>query len=194
MDLAQALDAVLHGRYRLGPKSRWREPRSPVDTPRGLRARLNMIMRRVKGDEKRAAREVGVTPRTLKKWMTGKAKPSAASRGKVTDAFARVVTEPAVIAAHGLPSKWNVQAVVVADPGTDGSPGSRYKNVKRDGPGNEEGWRNFKAEGLDSRAIVSAWITGGGEAAAAELTEQVADAYQTQFAFEGENVTVWLED
>jgi hypothetical protein len=190
-DLGQALDAALHDRYHLGPKSKWREPRSSVDTPRGLAARMHRILERLKGDERQAAREVGVTLRTWRSWQSGKSKPKASSRGKVANAFTRVVSAPAlaaVVARRGYPAEWHIYAVVVADP-----QGRRYKNKKRGGPANEEGWRMFRAQGLDGEPIVTAWLEGGD--AAAELVAEIERAYGgEQFGFEGDNVEVELHD
>lgn len=190
-DLAQALDAALHDRYHLAPKSKWREPRSSVDTPRGLSARMNRILDRVKGDERQAAREVGVTLRTWRSWQSGKSKPSTRSRSKVSMAFGRVVSAPAlaaVVARAGYPAEWHISAVVVADPRR-----TRYKNKKRDGPSREEGWRTFRAQGVNGEPIVTAWLEGGD--AAAELLAEISRAYGgEEFGFEGDDVEVELHD
>lgn len=189
-DLAQALDAALHDRYHLAPKSKWREPRSSVDTPRGLSARLNRILDRVKGDERQAAREVGVTLRTWRSWQSG-ARPSARSRSKVSMAFGRVVSAPAlaaVVARVGYPAEWHIWAVVVADPRRN-----RYINKKRAGPSREAGWRMFRAQGLDGEPIVTAWLEGGD--AAAELLDEISRKYGgEEFGFEGDDVEVELHD
>ncbi|WP_329182790.1 transcriptional regulator [Actinacidiphila glaucinigra] len=63
---------------------------TPVTTSRGLLARLHYLTRT--GHARHAAREAGltVTERTLKAWLTGRRRPSAANLRKVETAYRTV--------------------------------------------------------------------------------------------------------
>lgn len=61
-------------------KGFWRKPSKPA--PKGVAARIRYLFGR-KDDPKKAAQELGVTPRTVKGWLSGKTKPSKANAAKL---------------------------------------------------------------------------------------------------------------
>lgn len=214
MELAEALDAALSTRYALSPKSVGREPREPITDPAGLRTRMERIMRKfrpTKGEpspRRRAAAAAGVPYSTWNHALKGR-RVTRKTLEKIAAAFGKLVTAPAQalrIKKVGYPVDWLITAVVVCDPGDPDQPegpngGSRYVNghnsgVTRDdvqtisGDAEDPGYRTFKAEGLDSKRIVDAWVSGGGEGAAEALLEEVSDAYGEEFGFEGDHVEV----
>lgn len=213
MELAEAIGTALQQRYALGPKSKGREPRTPVTEQRGLTARMNRIMEKFGGNRREAARASGVPYSTWNHLLAGR-RVSKRNLEKITGAFGRLVTTPARalrVKRVGLPGNWLITAVVVADPGSpeespeDNSGGSRYVNGHGSGvtraeaaalSGNEEdpAYRTFKAEGLDSERIVDAWLSQGDDAAASALLDEVEDVYGTEFGFEGNDVKVEFDD
>jgi hypothetical protein len=212
MELTEAVGAALAARYTLGPRSLGREPRTPITDPRGLRARMDRIMGKFgkeKNPRRAAATAAGVPYSTWNHLMKGRG-ASAKNLAKITAAFAKLVTPPAralVVKKRGYPDNWLIKAVVVVDPGPPpgapkkkGGGGSRYVNGRPAGATREEvkdlteapAYRTFKAEGLDSKRIVDAWLTQGDEGAAGALLDEVADVYGEEFGFEGNHVEVTL--
>lgn len=61
-------------------KGFWRKPSKPA--PKGVAARIRYLFGR-KDDPKKAAQELGVTPRTVRGWLSGKTKPSKANAAKL---------------------------------------------------------------------------------------------------------------
>jgi hypothetical protein len=223
MDLVDAVDAALGERYALGPRSSGREPRTPITEQRGLLARMNRIMDKFGGRgessaRRRAATASGVPYSTWTHALAGR-NVSAKTLGKIGGAFAKLITSPARalrVKKRGLPGEWLITAVVVAFPGPREEPkkgqpdGSRYVNGHGSGVSRAQAralsgpqadgridpaYRTFKAEGLDSKSIVDAWLTQGPEAAADALLAAVEDAYGGQeFGFEGDDVEVTFND
>lgn len=92
MNLAKALDAALRARYMP------REVKSPITTPRGLKARMNALEAHFtrKGDRKgaatkRVAAALGITPRTWQRWRDGTRPPNLL---KIAGAHNRLITLP----------------------------------------------------------------------------------------------------
>lgn len=199
-ELAEALGAALAARYALGPKSRGQEPKSPVTTSVGLRARMNRIMGKFSGEKnprRAAAKAAGVPYSTWNHLLKGRS-ASPKNLAKITDAFQKLITLPARalrVKQVGLPRVWAIAAVVVGNPN-----GSRYVNGRRPGATREEvynittppEYRTFRAEGLDSARIVDAWLSQGDQAAAGALLDEVKDVYGSEFGFEGGHVEVTL--
>jgi hypothetical protein len=217
MDLVQAVDSALGTRYALGPKSKGLEPRTPITEQRGLLARMHRIMDKFGGRgepsaRRRAAQASGVPYSTWNHLLAGR-RVSKKNLGKITGAFAKLVTSPARalrVKRVGLPSEWLITAVVVADPGdpkkhgSGKGGGSRYVNGHGSGvtraqaaalSGTDDpAFRTFRAEGLDSARIVDAWLTQGAEAATEALQQEIEAAYGTEFGFEGDDVRVGFDD
>jgi hypothetical protein len=216
MDLVTAVDRALSARYALGPKSVGLEPRTPITEQRGLLARMHRIMdkfggRAEKSARRRAAQASGVPYSTWNHALAGRP-VSKKTLGKISGAFAKLVTSPARalrVKKRGLPNEWHITAVVVADPGDPrkhgpGKGGSRYVNGHGSGitraqaaalSGTDDpAFRTFRAEGLDSGRIVDAWLTQGGEAATEALLQEIEDVYGTEFGFEGDDVRVTFDD
>lgn len=214
MDLVEAIGAALDTRYALGPKSKGREPRTPVTQQRGLTARMNRIMGKFGGNRREAARASGVPYSTWNHLLAGR-RVSPKNLEKIKGAFRQLVTAPFLalrVKKVGLPNEWLITAVVVADPGPDPTKhggaaggGGRYANghgsgITREeaaaasGDENDPAYRTFRAEGLDSHAIVDAWLTQGDEAAAAALVDEIEVVYGTEFGFEGDDVEVGFDD
>ena len=61
-------------------KGFWRKPSKPA--PKGVAARVRYLFGR-KDDPKKVAQELGVKPRTVKAWLSGKSKPSKANAAKL---------------------------------------------------------------------------------------------------------------
>lgn len=216
MNLVEAVGAALDARYALGAKSKGLEPKTPITEQRGVLARMHRIMDKFggRGDPKsrrRAATAAGVPYSTWNHALKGR-KVAAKTLEKITGAFARLVTSPARalrVKKVGYPGNWLITAVVVASPGDpdegpeDNSGSSRYVNGHGSGVSREEaaaletddpGYRTFRAEGLDSEAIVNAWLDNGDQAAAAQLLDEIEDVYGTEFGFEGDDVEVGFDD
>ena len=215
MRLTEALDAALSERYALSRKSVGREPAQPITEQRGLQTRMERIMRKFRPAKGRpsvrrqAAAAAGVPYSTWNHALKGR-KVTPKTLEKISGAFTRLVTGPARILRAktvGYPDTWLITAVVVASPGDpdegpeDNSGGSRYVNGHGSGMTRDEvdaldtddpGYRTFRAEGLDSEAIVSSWATGGPDAGASTLLDEIEEAYGTEFGFEGDNVKVEL--
>lgn len=210
MNLVEAMGAVLEERYALGPRSIGREPRTPITEPKGLEIRMRRIMDKFKGNRREAAKAAGVPYSTWNHALRGR-NVTQKTLNKILGAFAKVVTAPARalrVKKVGYPDgDWLITAVVVADPGPVEEPkpgerdGSRYVNGHGSGvtraqcrsiSGNDEdpGYRTFRAEGLDSKAIVNAWLSGGAEAATQQLLDEIEEAYGGPFGFEGDHVEV----
>lgn len=213
MNLVEAMGAVLKERYALGPRSIGREPRTPITEPKGLEIRMRRIMDKFKGNRREAAKAAGVPYSTWNHALRGR-NVTQKTLNKILGAFAKVVTAPARalrVKKVGYPDgDWLITAFVVADPGDEepdpkrhgshGGGGSRYVNghgsgVTRDeinglDPETDPGYRTFRAEGLDSKAIVNAWLSGGAEAATQQLLDEIEEAYGGPFGFEGDHVEV----
>lgn len=211
-ELTEAVGAALAARYALGPNSRGREPKSPVTTSVGLRARMNRIMGKFseeKNPRRAAAKAAGVPYSTWNHLLKGRS-ASPKNLAKIVAAFGKLLTAPAralVVKKRGYPDTWAIKAVVVVDPGPPpgapkkkGGGGSRYINGRPAGATREEvknvteapAYRTFNAEGLDSKKIVDAWLSGGDQAAADALLDEVADVYGQEIGFEGNHVEVTL--
>lgn len=208
MNLVEAMGAALDERYALGPRSIGREPRTPITEPKGLEIRMRRIMDKFKGNRREAAKAAGVPYSTWNHALRGR-NVTQKTLNKILGAFAKVVTAPARalrVKKAGYPDEWLITAVVVADPGPPQEPkpgerdGSRYVNGHGSGvtraqaaalSGTDDpGFRTFRAEGLDSKAIVNAWLSGGAEAATQQLLDEIEEAYGGPFGFEGDHVEV----
>lgn len=218
MRLDEALEAALSARYALPGRSVGREPAKPVTDPEGLRARMDRIMRKFRPAKGRpsvrrqAATAVGVPYSTWNHALSGR-RVSKRTLAKISEAFTKLVTAPARalrVKKVGYPGDWLITAFVVCDPGDpeespeDNRGGSRYVNGHGSGvsrneiegldPAEDPGYRTFKAEGLDSQAIVDVWLASGAGAAADALLEEIADVYGQEFGFEGNDVEVGFDD
>lgn len=193
-ELAQALGDALNARYT------WKGGvKRPVTHRQGLTARMNRIQKKVGGGPRAAAQAAGIPYSTWTHLASGRRTPSAKSVARLEGAFIRIVAAPAraaVVGRKGYPSKLSVQAVVVIDP-----EGSRYINGHTSpGPSKAQvygihkapEWRIFRAEGIDIRPIVDAWLASGNAWAENALLEQVEDAYHDPIGFEGNHVRVTL--
>lgn len=198
MNLTEAVGVALEQRYALGAHSKGREPRTPIDQPRGVQARMRRIMEKFGGNRRAAARAAGVPYSTWNHALRGR-NVTPRTLEKIGGAFAAYVTAPARalrVKKVGLPSEWLITAVVVADPRESryvnghGSGASREEAASISGNPDDPGYRTFRAEGLDSGRIVDAWLTGGAGAATAALLDEIEDAYGTEFGFEGDDVEV----
>ena len=216
-EFVEALDAALEQRYALGPHSRAHEPKTPITSPKGLEIRMRRIMDKFKGDRRAAAAAVGVPYSTWGHLLHGR-RASRKNFDKINAAWQKIFTAPARalrVKKVGLPHNWLIKAVVIADPGEPDEPGSkkgeggaggggsRYANGHGSGLTRAEAraldttdpaYRLFRAEGLDSGAIVDAWLTDGAEAAADALLDEIEVVYGTEFGFEGDDVEVSFED
>ena len=214
MKLTEAVGAALAARYALGPTSTGREPKSPITTSVGLRARMNRIMGKFseeKNPRRAAAKASGVPYSTWNHLLKGRG-ASAKNLAKISAAFGKLVTAPVralVVKKRGYPDTWSIKAVVVVDPGPPEEPargkpdGSRYVNghgsgVTRaqakalSGHNEDPGYRTFNAEGLGSKRIVDAWLSGGDQGATDALLDEIRDTYGEEFGFEGDHVEVTL--
>jgi hypothetical protein len=199
MELTEAVGVALSQRYVLGPKSKGREPKTPITDPKGLQMRMRRISDKFK-TKKEAAKAAGVPLSSWDHIVSGRRAPSKKNLGKIADAFRRLVTAPAmalVVKKRGLPSEWHIWAVVVCQPN-----GSRYINGQPPGtaygdiedPTTAPEWRLFRAEGLDSGRIVGDWVSGGATAATDALLDEIEQAYGDEYGFEGDHVKVELHD
>jgi hypothetical protein len=199
VQLVNAVGAALEERYALGSKSKGVPPRTPITEPKGLEIRMRRIMEKFKGNRREAARAAGVPYSTWNHALRGR-NVTTRTLEKITGAFASLVTAPARalrVKRRGLPSLWQIIAVVVCQPS-----GSRYINGQPAGtaledipdPTSEPEYREFNAEGLDSGAIVDAWLAGGAAAATAKLLDEIEENYGDEFGFEGDDVEVYLYD
>lgn len=210
MNLVEAVGEALAQRYALGPRSKGHEPKTPITEPKGLQARMRRIMDKFKGNRREAAKAVGVPYSTWNHLLAGR-RVSKKNLGKITDSWFRLFISPARalrVKKVGYPGNWLITAVVVAAPGGAsaddvGMSGSRYVNGHGSGVSREDaaaldtedsGYRTFKAEGLDSAAIVNAWLDGGDDAAAQALLDEIEETYGEEFGFEGDNVEVGFDD
>ncbi len=213
-EFAEALDEALGARYALGPHSLGREPR-------GESTMVARIMRKFGGDRTKAADAAGIPRSTWRGWTTGKRKPSARNRAKLSAAYRSIFTAPAralVVKKRKYPSWVSIRAVVVVDPGppdpvrTDGGRGggrggSRYVNGLGSGVTRAQvynltdppAFRLFNADRLQGTThmedVVNVWLADGADAAALALTEAIAAEYDgEEFGFEGNHVEVTLHD
>lgn len=187
MDFPEALDAALSRRYP------WGEPKSPATSKRGRDARMRHLEARF-GGVAGAAQAAGIGPSTWRHWKAGTRPPSPANLRKLEGAYARQIVRPKLMAAvlrKGYPTQASITAIVVADPGTPAAPGARYINGgSATHPGAHREFKAGKLRGDLMIRMVNAWTTAGPEAAAAALQDAIKVAYKTEFAFEGNDVTV----
>ncbi len=202
MQLSEAVDEALTERYALSEKSVGREPRQPITDTDGLQTRMERIMRKFrpkKGEpspRRRAAAAVGVPYSTWNHALKGRA-VSKSTLAKIGAGFTKLVTAPARalrVKKVGYPDVWSIRAVVVCQPA-----GSRYVNGRGSTATAKEDveeivtgpeYRTFNAEGLDSEAIVGAWLSGGAGPATTALLEEIEASYGDEFGFEGDHVDV----
>ncbi|MBW5252035.1 hypothetical protein JGS39_24050 [Streptomyces sp. P01-B04] len=176
MRFPEALDGALRGWYPVAGI------KSPISQRRGFTARLNALERAL-GGRRAAAAAMGIGYSTWGAWFAKKPRgASAASLRKVDDAYAQLLRTKTVTKTSG-PGLMVVTADVVADPRK-----SRYRNKTLR--------RQFKADQLGKagiRPIVLRWQNGGSPAdVAAVAIAAIKSAYSTEFAFEGDSVTVEL--
>jgi transcriptional regulator with XRE-family HTH domain len=185
-ELPEALDRALRARYMPG------EIRSPVDTRRGLTARLNALERSFtqQGDRKgaatkRVAAALGVTPRTLQRWRDGSRKPNAASLRKISGAHNRLVTLPKMRKRlKNLPPPNSVTVSAKID-------WNGYKNRTEQRTTTLGGMRGVMAR------VIRTWAAAGPEAAADALQRGAATVHNVPnsedapgIQFEGDDVDV----
>lgn len=196
-ELPEALGAALERRYS------WGEPKRPITHGQGRQARMHRL-EKVLGGGPQAAAAAGIPRSSWGHMKAGKRGVSPKNLGKLEAAFTRLVMRPAMTAAvakKGAPNVITVKAVVVADPD-----GQRYVNgYKRkrgqQGPSRKELYnvhqppahRKFRAEGIDNRAVINAWLNHGNEAAAQAYEHEVERQYGEPFGFEGNHAEVEFE-
>jgi hypothetical protein len=188
-DLVEALGAALQRRF---PRP---EVKTPIAQRRGLLARMNALAGRFKGTaaqrDAQAAAAAGIGRSTWQHWRTGR-HPSAASLRKLQTSYELDVVEPKWdrLIKRTMPTEVHIRAVVICESIKPGK--SKRKNVKRDGPGNEEGWRRFRAEiGREGTAqVVQAWRDFDDDQAAEVLLSEIETTYGEPFDFEGDHVEV----
>lgn len=178
MQFAAALDLALRAWYPAGGIKR------PVSHRQGFTARVNAL-EKAYGSRKAAAAAAGIGPSTWRAWFGPKPRAASAASLARLDAAYDQLRRDYVVKRNGVPRVMTVTAVVVADPRK-----SRYVNRRKP-------HRSFKADQLGQSGIapiVSAWQAGQSKEAVAHIAGvAIAAAYGTQFAFEGDNVTVEFE-
>lgn len=184
-DFPAALDAALHGYY--SPRGDFR---SPVSSPRGLKARVGAL-EKAYGSPKAAALAAGIHPDTWTRWKKGSRAPAASSLARVETAHVALL-RAGKAARRGMPTLISVKAVVAC---TTVVPGSRKSNrYNTGGPGAE--FRTFNADRLTGpqiRDVVNAWAAGGSpDHVAGVLTDAIERAYGPRFEFEGNQVRVTI--
>lgn len=194
MEIVEALDTALKARYG------WSEPLRPSTHRQGLKARMGRIQKATGGNRRAAAKAAGIPYSTWGDWQTGRRSPSPRNLRKLEAAFSRIVMAPAIaakLAVKGYPAEIHITAVVVGDP-----EGRRYINGQEQGVSKREAatftekpeYRTFRADGISTKAVVSAWLHYGPGQAADTLGQELEAAYGTEFGFEGDRVTVGLVD
>lgn len=191
MNLTEAVDDSLRDWFDVSRLS----VKLPITNKRGLSARLSALQR-LHGGKPQAARALGIPASTWRAWTSSvvakRRPPSRANQRKINNAYEQLLRQRA----HGRPvsrggkigpTKVEIRALIVFDPGPKGGPqGARYTN--RINP-----HRLFKALNLpadDVRATVTIWASFGPAAAADYLEERCSAAYPPGVAFEGDDVTV----
>jgi transcriptional regulator with XRE-family HTH domain len=195
MNLPEALDAALRGRYRVT------EVKSPASTRRGLTARMAQMEKAFTrpGDRKgaagrRAAEAAGVSLRTWQRWRSGKQSPAARTVAKLQAAYDNLVRLPRLrkqLRKQGVPNAVTVTAVIKWSTST----GTQYNRAN-------DGHRTTTLIGMGPamRAVVRAWATEGPEAAAEALERGTAATYSVPddddgspgIEFEGDEVEIEL--
>lgn len=170
MNLPEALDAALRGRYRVT------EVKSPVTTRRGFTARMTQVEKAFTrpGDRKgaavrRAAEAVGVTPGTWRRWRTGKQAAGAPNRSRLQAAYDNLIRLPRLrkeLRKQGVPTQVTVTAIIKWSTST----GTQYN--KR--PHRTTTLTNM---GDAMRAVIRAWALEGPQAAAEALERGAAAVY-----------------
>lgn len=181
-DFPTALDAALTEHYRV------QGVRSPVDSKRGLTARLNAL-EKAYGTKRAAAAAIGVHKDNYTKWTTKGQQPSSASLRKVDAAYQSLLrakkAKYAQRATGGLaaPRTMHVRADVACV-----GPLERYYNKGA-------AYRTFRADRTDLNFadMTTAWAAGRppGEVADRAL-EAIENSYGYRFEFDGNNVHVDL--
>lgn len=176
--LPEALDAALRARYMPG------EIRSPVQSRRGLTARLNALEKHY--PTKRAlAAALGVSDRTLRKWRSGETKVSPKNLRKIEGLHHRQVALPRMRRRlKALPPPNSVQ--VTAEVNWNG-----YKNRQAHRTVTLGGMRGVMAH------VIRTWAAAGPEAAASVFERGTATVHNVPnsdeapgIQFEGDDVTV----
>lgn len=187
MILPEALDAALAARYHV------REVKRPATHRGGLKARMGQLEKLHGGHAGPAAASAGIPVRTWRDWKNGTHPPSSRGIRRLEGAYARQVIAPQVakLVTRSPVHRFDITATVAAlgPARTDGKPRSRYVN----GSTPQQAHRTFRADqvtGTQAQRVVNAWMMHGPEAAAQLLVAVIADAYQQQFEFEGDHVSV----
>lgn len=170
MKLPEALHQALMARFRVP------EVKTPATQRRGLMARISQIAKaiRSRGDtpaqvDRKVAKELGVTPRTLKRWRDGKASPSPKSVRRVETAHNRLVVLPAyrrALKARGVPGQVKVTGVIKWSK----SSGTQYNSTP---------YRTTTLAGVRGVMVrvIRAWAAAGPEAAAQVFEHGISAVY-----------------
>lgn len=170
MNLPDALDAALRGRYRVT------EVKTPATTRRGLTARMGQMEKAFTrpGDRKgtagrRAAEAAGVSLRTWQRWRSGKQVPASRTLAKLQAAYDNLIRLPKLrkqLRAAGVPTQVTVTAVIKWSTST----GTQY---------NKRPHRTTTLTGMGDamRAVLRAWALEGPQAAAEALERGTAAVY-----------------
>lgn len=189
-DFPTALDRALTDHY--GVREDYR---SPVESPRGFKARVGALERAYKS-QKAAAEAAGISPDTWTRWKTGKQTPGRASLLKVAAAHMALL-RAAKVANKGYPSRIDVKAIVAARAKAGLGRNPKKNTYYNGGKSNDsKAHRTFRADELSAAqvaSVVNAWAAGGrpGDVADALLRE-IERAYPGRFEFEGTDVTVTI--
>lgn len=179
-DLPEALDAALRARYRLI------EPKSPVTTYRGLKARVDQLKKEL-GTQAAVARAFGTTPRNLRRWMNEGVKPPPAALRRIEKAYAQGVTEPRLKAslAHRKPP---TKCIITATIRWSNSPRTQYNGGSATAPGAH---RTTELTGLRMGPVIQVWANHGAEPAAQAFERMCAEVHSAkEIRFEGNNVHI----
>ncbi|MEV6683288.1 helix-turn-helix transcriptional regulator [Streptomyces erythrochromogenes] len=153
-------------------------------TKKGLGERLGWLGKRHRGDEKKAAEAAGVSARTFKNWLTGKAKPSAKSLEKLARAEREAMTG-LVSGKERAEVDSSVKKVGTRSRDTRVSGGASLSatiEISNDTrPRTIQFGRHLPAGFMDE--VRAAFIEGGEQAALAKMEEGLAEHYfgTTQF-------------
>lgn len=180
-DFPDALDHALRDYFPV------RTVRSPIGTARGLAARLNAL-EQAYGSRRAAAEAAGVPYVTWRAWRAPKSGrsrrtgPGPKNAARVEAAYMALQRSRARRRIRAAPiRRMIISAVVVVDPQK-----SRYMN--------KIPHRDFRADKVrDWTPMVDAWTAGAGRGTVAhEARALIRDAYGSEFAFDGDTVSVDL--
>lgn len=167
--------------------------RSPVESRRGLTARMDALKRAYKSD-RAAARAAGIAPDTWSRWRHGKQAPGAGSLAKVAAAHLALL-RAAKVARKGYPTSFGITAVVAAHPkaslGRQPKASTYYNGGSYSSSQAHRQFNTYKLTTEQYRAVVNTWAAGSSPQDVADaLTREIERAYPGVFEFEGNQVTV----